>query len=231
MIPLTLVTGFLGSGKTTLLRRLASADEGHQTVFVVNEFAQVDVDAALLEDVVDGNLVAIPGGSIFCTCLTATFCEHLEALARRHRDERYRGIVVEASGMADPRVLRRMLADTKLERRFTISRVIAVAEPVSLPKLLQTLPNVRHQIEAADVILLNRRLGALADLLRVGRRCRDVQLQNLGWALAYNLCAIPAAATGLVPPWLAALGMASSSVLVMLNAGRLLRVPTAAERS
>jgi len=83
----------------------------------------------------------------------------------------------------------------------------------------------------ADVILLNRRLGALADLLRVGRRCRDVQLQNLGWALAYNLCAIPAAATGLVPPWLAALGMASSSVLVMLNAGRLLRVPTAAERS
>jgi len=82
----------------------------------------------------------------------------------------------------------------------------------------------------ADVILLNRRLGALADLLRVGRRCRDVQLQNLGWALAYNLCAIPAAATGLVPPWLAALGMASSSMLVMLNAGRLLRVPAVTER-
>jgi Cu2+-exporting ATPase len=51
---------------------------------------------------------------------------------------------------------------------------------------------------------------------------RRVIRQNLLWALLYNLGAIPIAALGLMPPWLAALGMAGSSTLVMLNAIRLL---------
>ncbi len=75
----------------------------------------------------------------------------------------------------------------------------------------------------ADVLLLGRRLGALVDLVKIGRRARRIVRQNLGWALAYNLTAIPLAALGLMPPWLAALGMAGSSVLVMGNAARLLR--------
>jgi Cu2+-exporting ATPase len=45
--------------------------------------------------------------------------------------------------------------------------------------------------------------------------------QNLLWALAYNLTAIPLAAFGLLAPWMAALGMSLSSLLVMLNALRL----------
>ena len=49
--------------------------------------------------------------------------------------------------------------------------------------------------------------------------------ENLLWALAYNLLAIPLAAMGYVPPWGAALGMSASSLLVMLNSTRLLRVP------
>lgn len=77
----------------------------------------------------------------------------------------------------------------------------------------------------ADVLLLSRRLGALVDLVTVGRKTYRVIAQNLGWALGYNLVAIPLAACGLVPPWVAALGMASSSTLVMLNATRLLNVP------
>jgi Cu2+-exporting ATPase len=47
--------------------------------------------------------------------------------------------------------------------------------------------------------------------------------QNLGWALCYNLAAVPLAALGLVPPWLAALGMSMSSLGVVLNARRLAR--------
>jgi len=46
---------------------------------------------------------------------------------------------------------------------------------------------------------------------------------NLAWALAYNLIALPLAATGQVTPWMAALGMAGSSLLVTLNALRLAR--------
>jgi Cu2+-exporting ATPase len=47
--------------------------------------------------------------------------------------------------------------------------------------------------------------------------------QNLGWAMLYNLVAIPAAASGLLNPWLSSLGMAGSSALLVLNALRLRR--------
>jgi P-type Cu2+ transporter len=79
----------------------------------------------------------------------------------------------------------------------------------------------------ADVLLIGRGLGALVDLVRVSRRARRVVRQNLGWSLAYNLTAIPIAAMGFLPPWLAAIGMAGSSILVMSNAARLLSDPSA----
>jgi Cu2+-exporting ATPase len=47
--------------------------------------------------------------------------------------------------------------------------------------------------------------------------------QNLAWAIAYNVAALPLAALGFVPPWLAAIGMSLSSVVVVLNAMRLSR--------
>ena len=56
----------------------------------------------------------------------------------------------------------------------------------------------------------------------MGRRARRIVRQNLFWALAYNLTAVPLAALGFMPPWVAALGMAGSSILVMTNASRLL---------
>ena len=45
--------------------------------------------------------------------------------------------------------------------------------------------------------------------------------QNLGWALAYNITALPLAAMGLIQPWMAALGMSASSLIVVANAMRL----------
>lgn len=77
----------------------------------------------------------------------------------------------------------------------------------------------------ADVMLLTRRLGALCDFLRVGRRTRSIMVENLWWALLYNSIAIPVAAMGYAPPWAAALGMSVSSVIVMANATRILNTP------
>ncbi len=74
---------------------------------------------------------------------------------------------------------------------------------------------------AAAVVLLGDSLTRLPALRTLALRTRSVVRQNLGWAMLYNAIAIPAAATGWVPPWLAALGMSASSLLVALNALRL----------
>ncbi|WP_166255462.1 heavy metal translocating P-type ATPase [Marinobacter salicampi] len=73
----------------------------------------------------------------------------------------------------------------------------------------------------ADAVLLNGQLRQLLAALDISRRTRVVIRQNMAWALGYNLCALPLAAAGLVPPWLAAIGMSASSLLVVLNALRL----------
>ena len=80
---------------------------------------------------------------------------------------------------------------------------------------------------AADLVLTGRSLTRVPQAILVARRTRQVVRQNLGWALGYNLLAVPLAAAGMVTPWLAALGMALSSLLVTLNALRLARTPLA----
>jgi len=72
----------------------------------------------------------------------------------------------------------------------------------------------------ADAVLTADRLGALQDLLEISRRAMRLVRQNLGWALAYNALALPAAALGWIGPWEAALGMSASSFIVVLNALR-----------
>ena len=78
---------------------------------------------------------------------------------------------------------------------------------------------------AADLVLAGRSLARLPQAVSLARRTRAIIRQNLGWALAYNVLALPAAVMGLVPPWLAALGMSASSLVVTLNALRLARRP------
>jgi Cu2+-exporting ATPase len=75
----------------------------------------------------------------------------------------------------------------------------------------------------ADAVLLSGRLSSLVDSADIAAKTMRVIHQNLAWATVYNLVAIPAAALGLVSPWLSGVGMTLSSVLVVLNALRLLR--------
>jgi len=76
---------------------------------------------------------------------------------------------------------------------------------------------------AADLLLLNDSLTTLAEAIRTARQMRAAIRQNLAWALAYNLAAVPLAAMGWIAPWVAAIGMSMSSLLVVLNAARLAR--------
>lgn len=75
----------------------------------------------------------------------------------------------------------------------------------------------------ADAVLVGGRLLSLAEATRLAQRTQRVIWQNLAWALAYNLLAVPLAAVGWVTPWQAALGMSLSSLWVVANAYRLQR--------
>ena len=74
---------------------------------------------------------------------------------------------------------------------------------------------------SADMVVLSERLEVLAEGVQKARATRRVIKQNLGWAILYNIAAVPLAAAGLVAPWMAAIGMSVSSLVVVFNALRL----------
>ncbi len=76
---------------------------------------------------------------------------------------------------------------------------------------------------ASDLLLLRDSLAALPQSIRVARHTLQIVSQNLRWAAAYNLAAVPLAALGFMPPWIAALGMSLSSLVVVANARRINR--------
>jgi P-type Cu2+ transporter len=76
---------------------------------------------------------------------------------------------------------------------------------------------------SADAVLLGPRLMRIVEAIETGRATRRIIRQNLIWSVCYNASALPLAALGLVPPWLAAIGMSASSLVVVGNALRLTR--------
>lgn len=213
MIPICLVTGFLGSGKTTFLKRLVEGHADEKIVYLVNEFSPQDIDGALLAEV-EEDVLAIPGGSIFCRCLVTQFIGNLQTIPERFGsdDEPLKGVVIEASGVANPMVIAKMLDETGLDEIYSLATIVSVVDPGSLPKLVQTLPNMRAQIEAADVVLLNKidlfsveevseteqivnEINADAPVIRTVRCAADIEIFAGGGPRGldgdYALCADP----------------------------------------
>lgn len=79
---------------------------------------------------------------------------------------------------------------------------------------------------SADAVLVNNSLSVLPQAIQLARKARRIMKQNLYWAAIYNFSAVPLAALGYITPWVAAAGMSFSSILVVLNATRVMRVKT-----
>lgn len=75
----------------------------------------------------------------------------------------------------------------------------------------------------ADLVVTGKDLSRVSTAFNLAPRVRRVVRQNLAWAFSYNITALPFAAAGFVPPWLAAIGMSASSLLVVMNGQRLAR--------
>ncbi|WP_338147815.1 heavy metal translocating P-type ATPase [Neoroseomonas terrae] len=85
------------------------------------------------------------------------------------------------------------------------------ASPAGATDLAQT---------ASDLVLQREGLSALPAVIRIARQAQSIARQNIGFSLVYNVVAVPVAVLGLVTPVIAALVMASSSLVVVLNALR-----------
>ena len=155
-IPVFLVTGFLGAGKTTLVNHLLAGNLGEGAGLLVNDFGDVVVDGSLVRRTADSgeglDVFEVAGGSIFCSCKTDNFALGLRMFARL----RPRRLIVEASGMSDPSGLDRILSDYRLAADFVLIRIICLADAVRTPVMMETLPALSRQLEAADLILVNK---------------------------------------------------------------------------
>jgi Cu2+-exporting ATPase len=114
------------------------------------------------------------------------------------------------------------------ELRASGARVIAVGDGINDAPVLAgadvavALASGAELARASsDIVLSGEQLGALAEARAIARQTLAILRQNQRWALTYNLCVVPLAALGFVPPWLAALGMSASSLIVVLNAMRI----------
>ena len=74
---------------------------------------------------------------------------------------------------------------------------------------------------SADMVLLSENLQLIPSSIKLSKRMLSIVRQNFSWAIIYNVIAIPIAAMGWIAPWMAAIGMSLSSIIVVLNALRL----------
>ncbi len=153
MIPICLITGFLGSGKTSLLRHLVTSHPQRQLLFLVNDFPPRDIDGARL-DLEQDQVVSVAGGSIFCRCKVTDFINALRQIRRLAPPPE--ALIIEASGMADPRTLPRTLRETMLDQTFVHRQTIAVIDPASFLRLWEAVPAVQAQVAAASTVLINK---------------------------------------------------------------------------
>lgn len=152
-LPLTVITGFLGAGKTTLVNRLLSEPHGRRLAVLVNDFGRINIDAALIRSRTEAAIELANGCA--CCSVAGDLARSIVQLAQR--EELPDAVVIEASGLADPRgIVQVALANPALRLDGVVALVdaetlIAQAED---PDCARTL---LAQIDAADVVVMNKR--------------------------------------------------------------------------
>jgi len=151
-VPADIVTGFLGSGKTTLLRHVLESGLGGQRVaVVVNDLADVGIDGRVIEAGNLGNfetLVELDNGCICCS-IDLRFEYAIQDLVDTVRPDL---VLIESTGVADPRLLIDKLSQTML----TLDAVITVVDAVNIERALRESEAAHGQIGAADFLVVNK---------------------------------------------------------------------------
>eukprot|EP00521_Asterionellopsis_glacialis_P006347 CAMPEP_0195282502 /NCGR_PEP_ID=MMETSP0707-20130614/1339_1 /TAXON_ID=33640 /ORGANISM="Asterionellopsis glacialis, Strain CCMP134" /LENGTH=579 /DNA_ID=CAMNT_0040341473 /DNA_START=91 /DNA_END=1830 /DNA_ORIENTATION=- len=130
-IPITLLSGFLGSGKTTTLKHLLENTDGVKIGVIVNDVAEVNIDAKLVAADNQGTIELQNGCA--CCSLADELLVSVENLIEQRKDKGMDAVVVELSGVADPEAVKRNWLDAKAKEHpvtkiADLSRVVTVVD-------------------------------------------------------------------------------------------------------
>lgn len=149
-VPVVVLAGFLGAGKTTVLNHLLRHSGGRRFGVLVNDFGAINVDALLVSGR-SASTLELSSGCICCVTDADGFTEVLGTLAGSGVD----AIVVEASGIAEPKALIRMVLAAR-DARVAYGGLVYVADSANLASTLAEFPSVREHLAVADLILCNK---------------------------------------------------------------------------
>ena len=187
MIDIYLITGFLGSGKTTLMKNLMNMFKNSKVAMIVNEFGQEGVDGSVLEK--EGMVIEeIIDGSIFCVCRSDKFIESI--LKTKELGVDY--LIVESSGLADPFGMPAVMGilNKLAPMTFHYSGSLCVIDANNFFKVYEVAPAVTHQIQGADLLIINKTdISAPDEIRRIEKELR--QLNTFAGIIKTSFSCIP----------------------------------------
>ncbi|MBE8473599.1 GTP-binding protein [Streptomyces sp. 3R004] len=152
-IPVVVLAGFLGSGKTTLLNHLLHRSGGSRIGAIVNDFGAIEIDAMAVAGALGDSTVSLGNGCLCCAVDASELDSYLERLARP--DTGIDVIVIEASGLAEPQELVRMLLASE-HPGIVYGGLVEVVDAAEFDDTRAKHPELDRHLALADLVVVNK---------------------------------------------------------------------------
>ncbi|MGW3527917.1 CobW family GTP-binding protein [Streptomyces olivaceus] len=167
-VPVVVLAGFLGSGKTTLLNHLLHRSGGSRIGAVVNDFGSIEIDAMAVAGALGDSTVSLGNGCLCCAVDVSELDGYLERLTGPEAGIDV--VVIEASGLAEPQELVRMLLASE-QPQVVYGGLVEVVDAAEFDATRARHPEIDRHLALADLVVVNKTdrapdAGRVLDLVR-----------------------------------------------------------------